>query len=228
MVKTLFFDLTDTLQNFDWSKQWPLLQEIIQKETSYKITIDELKKYYQQTYEFYRIGKIRTDLEFFDLLFKQMALNVTSEQIEKIVPQHLEMRKQFTWLPDKYDETLTALRKHFKLAIVSSGVWPWGDYDYEKIFGFEMGKHFDLITNSYVEGFLKDSGKLFEIAFEKLNVKPGDVAFVGDNYEKDILLAKKFGMKTVFLNKKNESLEGDITIEKLSDLLELVEELKNL
>ena len=228
MVKAIFFDLTDTLQNFDWPKQWPLLLEIIKKETKREINEDELKKYYQQTYEFYRLGKIKNDFEFFDLLFRQLSLNVTSAQIKKIIPKHLDMRKNFTWLPEDYEKILIELRKHFKLAIVSSGVWPWGDYDYEKIFGFKMKKHFDLIVNSYKEGYLKDSGKLFEIAFKKLSLKPNQVAYVGDNYEKDILLAKKFGMKTVFLNKKNENLKGNITITKLSDLLEKIEDLKRL
>ncbi len=228
MVKALFFDLTDTLQNFDWDKQWPLLIEIIKRETSLELPLEELKKYYQQTYEIYRLGKIKSDFDFFDLLFLQLALNVSKEQIEKIIPKHLEMRKQYTWLPQNYDETLTELKKHFKLAIVSSGVWPWGDYDYEKIFGFPMKKHFDLIVNSYEEGYLKDSGKLFEIALEKLSLKAGDVAFVGDNYDKDILFAKEKGMKTVFLNRKKESLQGDITIEELSDLREKIEELKKI
>ncbi len=228
MVKALFFDLTDTLQNFDWDKQWPLLQDIIKKEISYEIQPGQLKKYYQQTYELYRLGKIKNDFDFFDLLFKQMALNITKEKIEKILLQHLEIRKQFTWLPDNYNETLIELRKHFKLAIVSSGVWPWGDYDYEKIFGFKMKKHFDLIVNSYDEGYLKDSGKLFDIALEKMKLKANEVAFVGDNYEKDILLAKQYGMKTIFLNKKKESLGGDITIEKLSDLLSVIKKIETI
>jgi len=226
MVKALFFDLTDTLQDFDWEKQWPLLIEIIKKETSYTIPIEDLKQRYQQAYEIYRLGKIKRDFDFFEALFRLLGLNVSKEQIEKIIPQHLEMRKNFTHLPEKYEETLIKLRKHFKLAIVSSGVWPWGDYDYEKIFGFEMKKHFDLIVNSYNEGYLKDSGKLFEIALNKLDLKPSEVAYVGDSYEKDILLAKAYGMKTIFLNKKKESLQGDITIKELKNLVDLIKELK--
>ena len=228
MVKALFFDLTDTLQNFDWDKQWPLLIKAIKEETSHELDLFDLKKYYQQTYEIYRLGKIKNDFEFFDLLFRQLAINISDKQIEKIVVRHLAIRKEFTWLPEKYEETLNELSKHFKLVIVSSGVWPWGDYDYEKIFGFPMKKHFDLIVNSYEEGYLKDSGKLFDIALKKLSLAPNEVAFVGDNYEKDILLAKQYGMKTVFLNKKDEALQGDITIRQLSDLVKKLKEVKSL
>ncbi|MBT4870092.1 MAG: HAD family hydrolase [Candidatus Diapherotrites archaeon] len=226
MVLALFFDLTDTLQDFDWNKQWNLLQEVIMKEAGDEVPIELLKKYYQQTYDFYRIGKIKNDFEFFDLIFRQLAMNISNKQIEKIVDRHLEIRKEFTSLPEKYDKTLIELAKHFKLAIVSSGVWPWGDYDFEKIFCFPMKKHFDLIVNSYEEGYLKDSGKLFDIALEKMGFDAKEVAYVGNSYEKDVLLAKQYGMKTIFLNKKNESLQGDITITKLSDLVEIIDQVK--
>ncbi len=228
MVKGIFFDLTNTLQDFDFDKQWNLLHKLILEETKNEISLGELKKYYQQTYEIYRLGKIKGDFEFFNLVFKQLALNVSKEQIDSITKKHLVIRKQFTSLPDKYAETLTELKKHFKLAIVSSGVWLWAEYDFKNIFGFEMNNHFDLIVNSYEEGYLKDSGKLFEIALLKLNLKANEVAFVGDDYEKDILLAKEHGMKTIFLNKKNEPFEGDITIKKLSDLIEQINAIKRI
>ena len=107
-------------------------------------------------------------------------------------------------------------------------MWPWGDYDYEKIFGFKMKKHFDLIVNSFEEGYLKDSTKLFDIALEKMDFEPSEVAYVGDSYEKDVLLAKQYGMKTIYLNKKKESRQGDITIEKLSDLVTYINDIKSI
>jgi HAD superfamily hydrolase (TIGR01549 family) len=228
MVRALFFDLTGTLQLFDWDKQWPLLQKIIEKETNHFVSLLDLKQKYQQCYESYRLGWIKNDIDFFDLLFRQLALNVSKKQLKKIVIEHLKIRKNFTWLPKDYDITLKELRKYFRLVIVSSGCWPWGDYDFEKIFGFKMNKHFDLIVNSFEEGYLKDSGKLFEIALKKLKLKPSEVAYVGDNYKKDILLAKNFGLKTVFLNNKKIRFNGDITITSFSNLNKKVNELKSL
>ena len=78
MVRALFFDLTDTLQDFDWNKQWVLLQEVIMEEAGDEVPIDLLKKYYQQTYDLYRLGKIKNDFEFFDLLFRQLAMNISN------------------------------------------------------------------------------------------------------------------------------------------------------
>ena len=79
MIKALFFDLTETLQNFNWDKQWKLLKIVLKK---YKVDMDEFKRTYQQVYELYRLGRIKNDREFFDLLFK---LNYTKNLSEKSI-----------------------------------------------------------------------------------------------------------------------------------------------
>ncbi|MDO8647707.1 MAG: HAD family hydrolase [Candidatus Diapherotrites archaeon] len=227
MVNALFFDLTDTLQEFDWSKQWKLLVPIVGKELKHDIDGEVFRQKYQQVYESYRLGWISSDFEFFDLLFKQLGLNASKRQILNIVKKHLEIRKDFTWLPKDYKKTLQALRKDFGLAVVSSGVAPWGYYDFKRIFGFDFKKDFDLVLFSSEQGFLKESGKLFELALKKFKLKPRDAAFVGNSYNDDVLLAKKFGLKTVFLNKKREPKgKSDFEISELCELLKISEALK--
>jgi putative hydrolase of the HAD superfamily len=228
MVKALFFDLTDTLQEFNWNKQWPLLRQLIKKETNHNLIIEDLKKYYQQAYEVYRLGFINSDEVFFDLMFRMMDLYVPKSQIKKVAKKHLELRGKYTWLPKNYLQTMNELKKHFKLAVVSSGVMPWAYYDFEKFFGFEFDDHFDYIIDSYSNGYLKESGKLFDIVLKKMKLKPNQVAFVGNDYKSDILVAKKHKMKTIFLNKKNENKKGNITIKKLSDLVNNIEKIKKL
>lgn len=91
-----------------------------------------------------------------------------------------------------------------------------------------MKKHFDFIVNSFEYGFLKDSEMLFKIALKKTGLKKKDVAFVGNSYEDDILLAKKFGLKTIFLNKNNKNKKGDLTIISLKELKEKINVIKKL
>ncbi len=141
--------------------------------------------------------------------------------------KHLEIRKNFTWLPKDYKKTLKELRKDFKLAVVSSGVAPWGYYDFRKIFGFDFKKDFDLVLFSSEQGFLKESGKLFALALKKFRLKPCEAAFVGNSYRDDVLLAKRFGLKTVFLNKKREPKgKADFEISELCELLKIKEGMK--
>ena len=50
---------------------------------------------------------------------------------------------------------------------------------------------------------MKPSGKFFVKAMRKYGLRPSDCLVVGDDYEKDILPAKRLGIKTiVFRNKK--------------------------
>jgi len=225
MVKAIFFDLTGTLQNFNWNKQWVLMNVVLNKTLKSKVDIEEFKKVYQQVYEIYRLGKIKNDNEFFDLVFRQLGWNVSNEQLKKIAKQHLTIRKEFTWLPKDYDKVLKELKKDFKLALVSSCSRTWAEWDYEHIFGFNLKKHFDLVYTSQDSGHLKESGKLFDYAIKKLKLKRKEVAFVGDSYEGDVLTAKKYGMKSVFLSSKKGGKE-DIRIKSFNELLKVKDKLE--
>ncbi len=227
MVKALFFDLTGTLQNFNWDKQWTLLKSVLNKTLKSKINIDEFKRTYQQAYESYRLGKIKSDTEFFDLVFRQMGINTSKMQVREIVKQHLAIRKNFTWLPKNYEKVLSGLEKEFKLALVSSCVRTWAEWDYKNIFGFNLGKHFAIVCTSQDFGYLKESGKLFDIALKKMKVKREETAFIGDHYKGDVLIAKKYGLKSVLLGNKKGGKE-DIKIRSFDDLLKIKDKLKDI
>ena len=222
MLKAIFFDLTDTLQHFDWNKQWQLLVPYVNKTLKTNIATDEFKKKYQQVYESYRLGWINDDKEFFDLLCRQLSINATKRQVIAIAKKNLSIRKRFTWLPRDYDKTLKELRKRYKLAVVSSGVATWCYHDYKRIFGFDFKKHFDLVLFSQEQGYLKDSGKLFEVALKKLRLKPGEAVFVGNDYEEDILLAKRHGLGTAYLNKEGTKGKADYLIRELRELSKIL------
>jgi len=229
MVKALFFDLTDTLQDFDWQIQWKLFIPIVEKEFNLKIEPENFRQKYQQVYESYRLGWLKNDAEFFKLLFRQLGFNASKAQISRMAKKHLEIRKQFTKLPKDYKKTLNELRKSFKLVVVSSGVAPWGYYDFKSIFGFDFKKDFDAVFFSSEKGFLKESGELFKLALKKFKLRPSQAAFVGNSYCDDILLAKSFGLKAVFLNKKAEPKgKADFEVKELRGLLEINEKLKSL
>lgn len=229
MVKALLFDLTDTLRIFDWQKQWTLFSESFSKELGFQIDIELFRQKYQQVYESYRLGWIRNDAEFFELLFRQLGWNAAKNQLKSIEKKHLELRKEFGSLPEDYSKTLEALRKEFKLAVASSAVAGWEYHDFRNFFGFDFKKHFDAVVFSQEQGFLKESGKLFEIALKKLKLNPSEAAFVGNDYENDVLTAKKFGLKAVFLSLKSEPKgEADLQITAFKQLAEKIPELKSL
>jgi putative hydrolase of the HAD superfamily len=49
---------------------------------------------------------------------------------------------------------------------------------------------------------------VFELSLEKLGLKKDEVVMIGDNYEKDIMWAKRFGINKAY-HKVDEKLEAD-------------------
>ena len=102
------------------------------------------------------------------------------------------------------------------MRLYSSGLYPFFDY---------------VITYDDVKE-RKPSQKAFKKAIELSGIKAEEILYVGDMISRDILGAKKCGMKTCFAKYgcvfedpkeayKNFKIKPDYTIEKFSDLLEL-------
>lgn len=90
-----------------------------------------------------------------------------------------------------------------------------------KEFGFT--EFMNVILDSAVIGLKKPDPKLFELALTKLELSAAEVAFVGDNFDRDIVPAKSVGMKTYWLLGDQEktppsSSQVDIILRSLEDL----------
>ena len=66
----------------------------------------------------------------------------------------------------------------------------------------------------------KPSPVIFRSALEKDGVKPSDALMVGNNYSKDVIGAKKMGLKAAFVDRHNEGPKGkeDIYIRNILEL----------
>ncbi len=81
-------------------------------------------------------------------------------------------------------------------------------------------------------GHLKPDPRPYKVALEKLGLKPGEVIFVGDNPNRDILGAKRLGIRTVLAKygewtaASEKSLRPDFEIGSIRDLLGVLDGLK--
>ncbi|MFH1398890.1 MAG: HAD family hydrolase [Candidatus Woesearchaeota archaeon] len=94
---------------------------------------------------------------------------------------------------------LTQLSKKYKLAIVSNTEY----FSVERIEQLGLFEYMDELVFSCDVGLLKPDPEIFGIALKRLKVKPRDAIMVGDNYEEDILGAKKAGMDAILIKRKN-------------------------
>jgi len=63
-------------------------------------------------------------------------------------------------------------------------------------------KYFTYFFSAKDIGFDKPDVNYFTTISKRINVKPGNCMFIGNDYEKDICGARAAGMKTIFFNEK--------------------------
>jgi HAD superfamily hydrolase (TIGR02253 family) len=95
-------------------------------------------------------------------------------------------------------ETIKKLKKKYKVAVVTDAprLKAW-----QRLNLMGMDKLFDAVVAYEDTGRRKPDEMPFRAALEQLGVAPGDAVMVGDWYERDIEGAKKIGMKTVLVGK---------------------------
>ena len=92
-----------------------------------------------------------------------------------------------------------------------------------QIFGLQS--YFEFAIYSSATTFRKPHPSIFQLAIERLRMKPEEILFVGDNIRLDIVGAQNVGMKSAWINRerKNNSIDGkpDYELHSLIDLLRI-------
>lgn len=79
---------------------------------------------------------------------------------------------------------------------------------------------FDLTVDSHLVGCKKPDPAIFHLALERLGIKAGEAAFVGDSYTHDALAAHAVGMRAILLDPLGMHPESVCPrIERLGDLI---------
>ena len=88
--------------------------------------------------------------------------------------------------------TVSSLKDNgYKIGLLSNTEVPMLDYFHEKKYEF-----FDVTVFSCVEGIAKPDRKIYEIALNRLNVKPQEAVFIDDK-EENVSSAKDMGINTI-------------------------------
>lgn len=122
-------------------------------------------------------------------------------------------------------QTLEALRRRFKLGLVTNGP---SRTQRLKIKQFRLIDYLDVLIVSEEVGVAKPDPAIFAIALERLAVAPHEALFVGDSPEFDLRGAAAAGMPFVWMNPRGENLPSDAdrpiaVIQRLAELLPLLD-----
>jgi len=222
MAKAIIFDMTQTLQRFNFARMQKEFHKIVRaiKKTR-SIPIKRFMRAYFKAYDSYQVGKIKNDEQFAKKIFLQLGVSLNKKETAFFIREHLQCRKRFIKLAPHLHETLKALRKSgFRLGLLSNGIKNWVGFDW-RFLRFKPENFFEAQLYSQETRIVKPNARAYWKILKKMHLKPREAVSVGDNYEHDILGAKSIGMKTVWLNKSRKRGKADFAIKELFELTRL-------
>lgn len=105
-------------------------------------------------------------------------------------------------------ETMSYIRQKYKLGLITNGRTA---IQYGKIDRLGIRDLFDFILVSEEAGVKKPDNRIFEMALNKLGLRPEQCLYIGDHPTNDIEGAGKAGMKTIWFE-VNQPWRDEITI----------------
>ena len=227
MPKAVMFDCYNTLLRYQSEEDkkgiWKILLTSIGYVTEQKLTVTpkKLKVMYQKACEREEEECKKSRGEYAEVslrrvwekVLKEVGISpdMAKEKAEDILLLHrLYARKQCFLFKNVEEELLKLKKQGMKLLLLSNAQTC---FIYNEL-PEEIRKIFDVVFISEAEGIKKPSEDVFQLAFEKLGVKPEDVVFVGDSAEDDMIPTGKLGCHCIMIG---EQIKKD---DKISHVIE--------
>ncbi len=224
--KHIFFDLDDTLWDYE-SNSAKVLRELFneqQLESKLKVDFESFlpvyRKVNKEMWLQYSHGQInkqqlrdeRFSKTFIHFSFSDPGLNAA------LTREFLHRTPQETCLKEGCHEVLNYLKSKYSLHIITNG---FNDVQSIKIEGGNLRNYFQNIIVSEDHALNKPDPKIFRLAERLANALPEECVMVGDTYESDIVGAINAGWEALYYTKHpSPTYEGKV-ITGLRDLLEL-------
>ena len=205
--KHLFFDLDNTLWDFDYNSKIVLgyIYDKFSLKTkgvpSKKQFIKNYKKVNGELWLKYREGILTKDVLRYQRFLKTLiSFNIDDKYLsEEMGNYYVGKSPCQTKLIDGANEVLFNLSLHYNLHIITNG---FKEVQYIKLRKSGIFSFFDKIIVSEDVGVLKPNKKIFQFALDKCGAKIEECLMIGDDLISDIYGARKFGMDQVFFNYK--------------------------
>ncbi len=234
MKKGIFFDLYGTLIDILTDEVDPWVYSTLSRYLSYRgiqIAPKELKKTYFEDIQ----SQLKQSNESYPevdvyKIFSNMMHRYGNKTYSKasIVDTAVLFRsltiRRFEVFQGVY-EVLISLAEKYELALISDAQWVFTEPEMAML-GLTPFFKFRILSSRL--GFKKPDVRLFDMAMKRLMISPEESVYIGDNPQKDLLGAKKAGMKFILFGsefKPHNDFQPDRHFTDYSELLKIVGEM---
>ena len=232
MIKAVFFDLDDTLFDYEYAHQKALsaLFQRIQKHT--KMPLDLISIVFSIAQKEVKMQLLWTAASHNrDLYLQKFFEKVNSKQKNAILPNMIIPLYDFYW-----NKFLSSLKKEIwgKKTLVylqKKGIKTWMITDcisyiqLKKLEKLWLSDYIDIFVSSEEAGVEKPHSWCFLLGCYKAGVLAEEAMMVGDNIDRDILWSQWIWMQGVWLNryhKKSNWIRPKYTVYSAKELYELI------
>jgi len=226
MIKGIIFDLDNTLLDFMKMKEESICAAIdAMIEAGLTLSREEAK---QRIYAIYDSQGIEFQEVFDQFLMEEFGAINYKVLSAGIVAYRRSREATLAAYPHVTYTLIKLIKLGLKLAVLSDapGKQVWLRLSYLNIHHF-----FDTVVTLDDTGHLKPSELPFRKALEMMDLKPDEVLMVGDWAERDMVGAKRLGIKTVFARYGDrfdtKDSGADYEIDDISELLNILKELSH-
>lgn len=159
-----------------------------------------------------------------DKVYQQLTaeFNLTTASWETLLAEYVDTFYQFCRpLPGLRKMIAAFQAKATRLAVITNGPYPFQKHNFEAM---GVTDAFEFVMVSEQEGLRKPNPLIFQRALTRLEVRPEEAVYVGDNPIADIEGAHGAGMRAVFRPSVHWDAcpQADATCENLADLPEII------
>ena len=226
-IKGVVFDLDNTLLDFMKMKQ-VAVRSAIRGMIEAGLEIDEKKSFEDIITLYEKIGW--ENQKVFDVFLENSIGHVDNKFLAAGVVAYRRAREANLLAYPNVNKTLIELTKlGMKLAVVSDAP---SREAWMRIYYLNLYHFFDVVITFDDSGERKPSSIPFEMALKKLGLKPQSSLMIGDWPERDVVGAKKIGMRTAFAvygDTFGTKVSGaDWDIEDISELTRIIKKTNNI
>lgn len=130
------------------------------------------------------------------VLREDLGIDIPEEEVFLLLSEHHKIVQGHIWLYPGVVETLAKLEKHYTLATAS---YAQSSYTQPALRELGIEKFFSHFVYTSDIGFHKASPEFYMRCLEMVSKRAEDCVMIGDNYDVDVLVPQKLGIKAVWV-----------------------------